>query len=157
MSHSFSCSPRSSKFALFRRSFTSLATGRSCSTPWAWQADPSHAQHPWWDSPHHVDCVGASPTGWRPRRRPWNYRDMACVAWEEGQPLPLTCGAGWLSSEIVDFWINSAECSKIHNKSTKNGKNAKPILLGSLAPDLQWKNIHACTISFLPCLNVNCA
>ena len=38
----------------------------------------------------------------------------------------------------------------MRNKSTKNGKNAKPILLGSLAPDLQCKNVHACALSFLP-------
>jgi len=117
----------------------SLAAGRSCNSPLAWQADPSLAQHPWWDSPHHVDRVGASPVGERPRR--WRERRAtplalalpghgvcACVAWE-GRPLPLTSGAGWLSSGFVEFLIISAECSKMCNKSTKNGRNAKPILL----------------------------
>jgi len=81
-----------------------LAGNRGFPDRWSfsWKAGPSHAQHPWWDSPHRVGRVGSSPAvggeagftadgNGAPHRRPWHCLDMACVplvAWEEGHPLP---------------------------------------------------------------------
>jgi hypothetical protein len=60
-----------------------------------------------------------------PYHRPWHCLDMACVAREEGQPLPLTSGAGWsgrLSSRFVNFLLiplNVLKCITNQRKMVK--------------------------------------
>ena len=60
-----------------------------------------------------------------PYHRPWHCLDMACVAREEGQPLPLTSGAGWsrrLSSRFVIFLLiplNVLKCITNQRKMVK--------------------------------------